>query len=104
MNKNKLLNFSFNYGLYDLFQYLYEHEKALFNPAMISNYNIRMKSDSSVGVAATSGLTGNDLCKADVLDIFTPNRQKCVRYFQSMKKYSRYTQIFGKFMYVYTGN
>ncbi len=104
MNKNKLLNFAFEYGLYDMFQYLYEHEHAMFDPTLISNYNIRMVSDGSIGVAATSGLTDNVLCRADVIDIHTPDSQKCIRYFQSMKKYSRYVHTFKKFYYIYAEN
>jgi len=104
MNKNKLINFAFEYGLHTLFEYLYRYEQAMFDPKLISNYHNKMASDGSIGVTATSGLTNSTACQVDVLDIYTPGRLECIRYFQGMKKNSKYVNIRKTFFYMYNEN
>ena len=108
-NYHILYKFTLEYGLYKLFQYLFEIQRIPFDAKLIQDFYQTIISNpyhekyASLKVPIETGLTNQSTFRIKVDDKFTPGRDEIFRYFNRVKRRSKYLPGKCHYMYIYNG-
>lgn len=98
-NQTELFNFAIKYGLYPIVHYLYIHKGVHYDLNTITNYVQCLTSDNNENLISAESNGIHNKLHIVKLDQYTENRNACINFLLTMRKYSTCTTKNKHFLY-----